>query len=95
MADACATVSFNEETVPKEIFPQPTRDLTAARKKLAPDIHDAFTAFSKRVFAQGALPGEDQAVDRRRRGAHHPVPILTGALDREPDARRPSGHKTR
>lgn len=39
-----------------DIFPQTTRDLVAARKKLAPHIHDAFTAFSERVFAEGALP---------------------------------------
>jgi AhpD family alkylhydroperoxidase len=26
------------------------------RKKLAPHIHDAFAAFSERVFADGALP---------------------------------------
>lgn len=40
----------------REIFPQTTADLAAARKKLAPHIHDAFTAFSERVFAAGALP---------------------------------------
>lgn len=38
-----------------DLFPQ-TRDLAAARKKLAPHIHDAFTTFSERVFAEGALP---------------------------------------
>jgi AhpD family alkylhydroperoxidase len=40
----------------KDIFPQTTPDLAATRKKLAPNIHDAFTAFSERVFADGALP---------------------------------------
>jgi AhpD family alkylhydroperoxidase len=39
-----------------EIFPQTTPELTAMRRKLAPDIHEAFTAFSGRVFAEGALP---------------------------------------
>jgi AhpD family alkylhydroperoxidase len=38
------------------MFPQPTRDLVTARESLAPEIHDAFKAFSERVFAQGALP---------------------------------------
>jgi AhpD family alkylhydroperoxidase len=33
-----------------------TPDLAAARKRLAPHIHDAFTAFSESVFAEGALP---------------------------------------
>ena len=40
----------------KDIFPQTTPDLAATRKKLAPNIHEAFTAFSERVFADGALP---------------------------------------
>lgn len=37
-------------------FSQTTKELAAARKKLTPHIHDAFTAFSDRVFADGALP---------------------------------------
>ena len=44
--------------MPRDIFPQTTPDLAAARKKLAPHIHDAFTAFSERVFADGALPAK-------------------------------------
>ncbi|MGH8122042.1 MAG: carboxymuconolactone decarboxylase family protein [Rudaea sp.] len=40
----------------KDIFPQTTPAIAAKRKQLAPDIHDAFTAFSERVFAPGALP---------------------------------------
>ena len=40
----------------KELFPQATPELAAARKKLAPEIHEAFTTFSERVFAAGALP---------------------------------------
>jgi AhpD family alkylhydroperoxidase len=39
-----------------DIFPSPTTDVATLRKKLAPDVHDAFTAFSKQVFAEGALP---------------------------------------
>jgi AhpD family alkylhydroperoxidase len=42
--------------MPKEMFPHPKSDIGATRKKLAPDIHDAFKAFSERVFAEGALP---------------------------------------
>jgi AhpD family alkylhydroperoxidase len=42
--------------MPKEMFPLPTGDLAATRKQLAPEIHDAFRAFSERVFAPGALP---------------------------------------
>jgi AhpD family alkylhydroperoxidase len=40
----------------KDIFPRPTPDLSTRRKKLAPHVHDAFTAFSEQVFADGALP---------------------------------------
>jgi AhpD family alkylhydroperoxidase len=39
-----------------EILPHITPELAATRKWLAPDVHDAFTAFSERVFADGALP---------------------------------------
>jgi AhpD family alkylhydroperoxidase len=42
----------------KEIYPQATRALTAARKELAPAIHGAFRAFSEHVFAEGALPAK-------------------------------------
>ena len=41
--------------MPKDILPSPTPEIAAARKRLAPDVHDAFTAFSERVFAEGAL----------------------------------------
>jgi AhpD family alkylhydroperoxidase len=41
-----------------DIFPQTTPELAAIRNKLAPDIHDAFTSFSERVFADGALPAK-------------------------------------
>jgi len=39
----------------KDIFPQVTTELAAKRKSLAPQIHDAFTTFSERVFDEGAL----------------------------------------
>jgi hypothetical protein len=42
--------------MPNDLFPQTTPELAAHRKQLAPDIHDAFTHFSERVFAAGALP---------------------------------------
>jgi AhpD family alkylhydroperoxidase len=46
------------DTMSNEIFPRPTAELAATRRKLAPDTHDAFTAFSERVFAEGALPAK-------------------------------------
>lgn len=39
-----------------EIFPRSTRELAAKRRELSPAIHAAFTEFSTRVFADGALP---------------------------------------
>lgn len=36
-------------------LPKPTRDLVDRRRALAPDAEDAFRAFSKAVFAEGAL----------------------------------------
>jgi AhpD family alkylhydroperoxidase len=40
----------------KDIFPRSTSQLVESRKKLAPHVHAAFSAFSERVFAEGALP---------------------------------------
>lgn len=39
-----------------DVFPPATAAMSAHRKALAPETHDAFTAFSKQVFADGALP---------------------------------------
>lgn len=39
-------------------FPAPTRELAQRRKELAPETHDAFHAFSRQVFADGALPSK-------------------------------------
>jgi AhpD family alkylhydroperoxidase len=37
------------------LYPKPTRERAARRAELAPATHDAFQAFSKQVFADGAL----------------------------------------
>src|SRR5688572_32743028 len=42
--------------MPRDLFPHPTTEFAATRKRLAPGIHEAFTKFSERVFAEGALP---------------------------------------
>jgi AhpD family alkylhydroperoxidase len=42
--------------VPDSVYPTATRELAARRKQAAPEIHDAFQAFSRQVFAEGALP---------------------------------------
>lgn len=38
------------------IYHPTTPEIAARRKELAPDVHDAFEAFSRAVFADGALP---------------------------------------
>lgn len=40
----------------RETFPQTTPQLATTRRNLAPEIHGAFSSFSERVFAEGALP---------------------------------------
>lgn len=41
-----------------DIFPQPSHEIANARRRLVPGIHYAFTSFSERVFADGALPAK-------------------------------------
>ena len=38
------------------IYPAATREMSSRRKALAPEIHEAFQAFSRKVFEAGALP---------------------------------------
>ena len=38
------------------VYPTTTRELAAHRTELAPETHEAFQAFSRQVFAEGALP---------------------------------------
>jgi AhpD family alkylhydroperoxidase len=38
------------------VYPTTTPELARHRAELAPENHDAFQAFSKQVFADGALP---------------------------------------
>jgi AhpD family alkylhydroperoxidase len=45
-------------TKDEQMYPQPTRDLVEQRNRLAPGPVEAFQAFSKRVFADGALPAK-------------------------------------
>ena len=40
-----------------DLYPKATPEIGERRKELAPEINDAFEAFSKAVFADGALPG--------------------------------------
>ena len=40
------------------VYPPATHEIGARRRELAPEIHQAFDAFSRQVFADGALPGK-------------------------------------
>jgi AhpD family alkylhydroperoxidase len=42
----------------ESIYPTTTRELAAERKRLAPQTAEAFKAFSRSVFAEGALPAK-------------------------------------
>lgn len=40
----------------EQLYPASTRELAERRKSLAPQVSEAFKAFSRAVFADGALP---------------------------------------
>ena len=40
---------------PRPLHPEPSRELSKQRRELAPEIDAAFNAFSRAVFADGAL----------------------------------------
>jgi AhpD family alkylhydroperoxidase len=42
--------------MPDSVYPIASKELTERRKHAAPEIHDAFLAFSRQAFAEGALP---------------------------------------
>lgn len=42
--------------MPDPLYPPSSRASSDTRKQLAPEIHDAFQAFSQQVFADGSLP---------------------------------------
>ena len=42
----------------EELYPSPQVRLSRKRRELAPDIAASFAAFSKQVFADGALPAK-------------------------------------
>jgi len=39
-----------------DIYPLPTASMSERRRALAPDVHAAFDEFSRKAFADGALP---------------------------------------
>jgi len=43
-------------TMSDELYPSPNRELSRKRRELAPDTAASFSAFSKQVFGDGALP---------------------------------------
>jgi len=44
--------------MPSVVYPPATREIGDRPRELAPAIHQAFDAFSKQVFADGALPAK-------------------------------------
>lgn len=46
----------------KPLYPEASREIAQQRAKLAPDTHDAFQAFSKQVFSDGALSAKSKQI---------------------------------
>ena len=46
--------------MPHPVFPAASPELAARRAELAPETNEAFQAFSKQVFAEGALSEKDK-----------------------------------
>ena len=44
--------------MPDTVYPSNTSELAQKRRELSPDTELAFQAFSKKVFAEGALPAK-------------------------------------
>lgn len=42
----------------QDVYPPSTRELAEKRRALAPETEKAFQAFSRQVFAEGALPAK-------------------------------------
>ncbi len=59
--------------MPEEMYRPTTPEIHKLRKELAPYAHDAFEAFSRAVFADGALPEKTKqliAAEMRAGGAY-------------------------
>ena len=48
------------------LYPAASRGLSETRKGLAPEVHDAFQAFSQKVFADGRCPPRPSSSSRWR-----------------------------
>jgi AhpD family alkylhydroperoxidase len=44
--------------MPEEVYPHPSKEAATRRRELAPSVQAAWEAFSKSVFADGALPAK-------------------------------------
>jgi AhpD family alkylhydroperoxidase len=48
--------------MPDTLYPSTSRELSQKRRELAPETEAAFQAFSKQVFADGALPAKTKQI---------------------------------
>ncbi len=73
----------------EHVYPPPSKEMSQKRQQLAPEISAAFHEFSKKVFADGALPSKTKqeaiwvAAEMRAGGAyaHSVVALETMAKD--------------
>jgi alkylhydroperoxidase/carboxymuconolactone decarboxylase family protein YurZ len=56
------------------LYPKATREIAARRRELAPEAEAAFQAFSKAVFAEGALSAKTKQLIAV--AVAHAVPLL-------------------
>ena len=62
--------------MPDSIYPIASRVLAERRKQAAPETHEAFQAFGRQVFADGALPEKTKPLIAVAVAQRHPVPVL-------------------
>jgi AhpD family alkylhydroperoxidase len=55
MAQTLIHASNKEAVMTHPLYPPATAEIAERRKQLAPDAHDAFQEFGRKVFADGAL----------------------------------------
>ncbi|MGH3213540.1 MAG: carboxymuconolactone decarboxylase family protein [Trebonia sp.] len=74
------------------VYPPATREIGDRRRELAPQIHEAFDAFSRQVFADGALPAKTRQLIAAAHVTQCPYCIRGHTQDRPPGG-RPGGRR--
>ena len=70
--------------MPDSLYPSSSRALSDTRKQLAPETHNAFQAFSQKVFADGALPAKMKQLIAVAVAMSRNAPTASAATQRPP-----------